>query len=490
MDLICVLIFQAMYYLRPQEWFGLVNKIHFAQIVMITAVATLFFRERPVRLKDFLSTPHDWAVLLFWIWIVVASPSPWHTFKESYNLPAMYFIMTHTVFDVRRIKIFLGFWMALIVFVSALAVASAYGFDPFLSNDITMGKMKGRLILNLSIFNNPNALGHNVVMGIPMLYFLLVWRRPLFVKELGYGLMIIPLACIYMTVSKGAFLVGAATILATMTFGRPKWMQASVIALALAFGGTALYALPRMTELNKAKTDEAIQGRVAAFTHGLNVVERSYTGVGFQQWMVSFRDAHSYSKAAHSSYVQIGTELGKTGFALMLAICYCNLRTLVTSRTATDDEERLRRTLFVIVLAYMFSSWMVDFGYRTTFFMMTAATAAFHRHLIAQSRPEEEVEAETAAAEAPKLPAWRGRLMPVPDRNGALASVGAPALMTLEPERPAIVARRIVREDEVEEKPAASILGRWNRIGLFDIAAIIVFTWLMIRFWHIAVQRM
>ncbi len=53
--------------------------------------------------------------------------------------------------------------------------------------------MKGRLILNLSIFNNPNGLGHSVVPAIPMLYYYLIYRRPILLRVLGFALMAIPL---------------------------------------------------------------------------------------------------------------------------------------------------------------------------------------------------------------------------------------------------------------------------------------------------------
>lgn len=489
MDLLWVVLFLGMYYLKPQEWFTILASFKFAQFVMIGAVVSLLFREKSVRLGNIIRTPHDWMILAFWGWIIFSGPSWWGNFRDTYSLVATYFIIVQTLSSVDRIARFLGWWTFLIVSVAGLAVLSQYGIDPLGSYDLTMGRMKGRLALNLSMFNNPNALGHAVVPAIPMLYFYCIWRRPLFMKEVGYFCIVLPCYCIYLTVSKGSFLTGAAAVMATLTFGRPKTVQIGMIVAAALFGGTMLWALPRMQELRKAKTDEAIMGRVAAFTHGLKIVEDNYRGVGYRQWLKDFIAHHHFSKAAHSSYVQIGAELGRVGFALFLGILYCNLRTLVTARTETTEEERIRRVLFVLVITYMVSSWMVDLGYRTTFFMFTAATAAFHRHLLRLNEvPAEEKAVENAGVLLPAIPGWRARFVRQPALEAAFADAGAStAVATLEAPA-ATVVTTVKAEEEEEVRPRIAF--NWNRLGLIDIGLMIFLATFAIRFWRIALARM
>src|SRR5690606_6916357 len=75
---------------------------------------------------------------------------------------------------------------------------------------------------------------------------------------------------------------------------------------------------------------------------------------------------------------------------------YCCLRTLFTSKTRNEGEERVRRILFAIIISYMISSWMVDFAYRVAFFLCVGAIAAYHRLLLASEKsPEEEKQEET-----------------------------------------------------------------------------------------------
>ena len=498
MDLTAVILFLVMYYIRPQEWSGVFAHIHFVQLVMIMALASLLFRERSLKLGDLLKTPHDWMMLFFFGWVVLSSGTPWSMFWEVLPLAVFYIVIVQTLTTVPRMKVFVGWWTFLIVAIAALAIASEYGFDPLNGYDVTHGKMKGRLILNLWIFNNPNALGHNVVPCIPMLYFFAIWKRPLVMKEVGVALMIIPLWCIYLTMSKGAFLVGALIIVATLIYGRPKAAQLGILIVAVALGGTLLYKLPRMNELEKSKTDQAIQGRVAAFTHGLHLLENSIAGCGHGNWMNDFYRAHRYHKACHSSYVQIGGELGLPGFALFFAILYCNLRTLITAKTDNPDDERIRRTLSVLVFSYMASSWMVDFGFRPTFFMFSAAIAAFHRHLYGM------IPAASEKEKANEIEPWRARLIPQPALAGALAAAGAPAVavMTLEraPIAPVVAGHPlakfangpIVRVPDTSTEPEQRMprINRWTRLGLVDVIIISSMTFAAIKFWAMMIKRM
>lgn len=486
MELAAVILFLVLYYLRPQEWFSFFGEIRFAQWVMIFALCAIFFRERSVRLGNLLRTPHDWMVLGFWGWMVISSPTKWETFQNSYSLIVTYLIIVQVLTSVKRIKVFVGWWTFLIVAIAALAVASEHGYDPLGSYDLTHGRMKGRLALNLSIFRNPNALGHNVVTAIPMLYYFAIWRRPLFMKEIGFALILLPMWCIWKTVSKGAFLTGIGVVLATLTFGRPKGVQALIIAGAIVFGGGALWALPRMQELKRSKTDEAIQGRVAAFTYGLRVIKTDWNGVGYIQWLKSFGGVYGSRKAAHSSYVQIGAELGYPGFFFFIAIMYCCLRTLITARSKTDDEERIRRILFVLVFSYAVSSWMVDLGYRPTFFMFTGAIAALHRLLLGltDETPEE-------AAPDSALPAWRARLIPQPATEAALAAANTQVAAPLLGPSPGVtpVVLSMERPDD-DEQQGPQIWQRWNRIGIIDAALILALTMAAVRFWDFMKNRM
>src|SRR5262245_6247881 len=143
MDLLWVILFLITYYVRPQEWFAFLNGTHFVQFVMIGAITVLFVRQRSLRPRDLFRTPHDWLMLLFWMWMWVSSPTRLETFEQTFSYFAFYAVVVQSLTSVRRMEIFLTCWTALILFIAVLAIASQHGFDPLGSYDLTQGKMKG-----------------------------------------------------------------------------------------------------------------------------------------------------------------------------------------------------------------------------------------------------------------------------------------------------------------------------------------------------------
>ena len=557
MDLVAVVLFLAMYYLRPQDWGSLFANLRPVQLTMILGLFSLVTRDKGVRFKDLFRTPHDWAMLFFFAWLCLTSDQPFTNFKTISNLMLFYFVIVQTLNSVKRMEIFLSWWCLFIFIVAALAVSSEYGFDPFGSYNVTHWWMKDRLVLNLWIFNNPNSLAHSVVPVIPMIYFVVIWKRPLLMKQLGTAALSLPLYCIYLTVSKGAFLSGFATMIVTLTFGRPKWVQILIAILGIGLGTGALWALPRMGELNKSKSDEAIQGRIAAYTYGYKCVTTMWAGIGYNNWMGAFyaqshrvrvvRDRHfvhgklvtfrrlvseRYPKAAHGSFNNMGAELGFTGLALFFGMVWCSIRTLTTCTVGSVEEERVRRALFVLMITYLVSSWMVDFGYRPTFFMFTAATAAFHRHLRGIHRLQDiEIEAERAAAvpwwekakeERAKLahaPAVAAVALPAPKPVPALPDgpVAAEETEALVPESAALL--RLPKGKELKPaertlpawmKRAAEPVGpiplrpipapeddapktevmNWNKIGLIDVGMATLLTYGAVCIWGYIIRSM
>ena len=567
MDIVSVVLFVAMYYLRPQEWHPMLSELHPVSLAMLAGMVSLFQREKTVRLKDFFQTPHDYAIVLFFAWLCLTSGQAYTNFKATANLLVFYYVIVLTLNSVRRMEIFLAWWCIFVMWVASMALAGEYGWDPFESNVVTHGIMKQRLVLNLSMFNNPNSLAHTVVPVIPMLYFMMLWKRTMVLKAGTVALMGIPLYCILLTASKGAFLSGFATMVLTLTFGRPKYVQIVILVGAFAVGSGALYALPRMTELSHSKADEAIQGRIAAYKFGYQCVNNLWAGIGYGKWMMAFyqqssrpkvikvaqrvskgniimvrrRVTERYFKAAHGSFNQMGAELGFTGLALFFGMVWCSIRTLTTCRVTDPNEERVRRVLFVLITTYLVSSWMVDFGYRATFFMFTGATAAFHRHLRGLHR---ERELEMAAEREEALPVWKRRkspLLPKPNSNsngeGSATPVGdtvetpelavagalpesfvdiprlpskfqsvrkvkapervAPAWMkkAAEPAEPAEPVKPKPRtqwappEKPVEEGPVEGAIS-WNKIGWSDVIAAYLITLGAVHFWGYIIQTM
>jgi len=536
MDFVILIIFLGLYYFRPQEWYSDFNAIRPVELLSFLAVWSMFAVKR-LRPRDLFYTPLDRLALCYFLWTIMSGLQPAVNIQYIQAGFLFYFLAACSLDSIPRLKIFLKWWCAFILIIASLAIASLHGFDPLDSNTLTQGIMKGRLVLNLSIFDNPNALAHGIIPAVPLLFYLVFWRR-IFMKA-GLLLMVIPLYCIYLTVSKGAMLCGFATLLATLTFGRSKPAQIVILVLALGLGYGALYKLPRMNELNHAQSDPAIQGRVAAFAFGMEQMRTHFFGIGFgnfkplflrygplekvrvlRQGVKGSRDVYvsrHYMKATHSSFNENGSEFGFIGLFLFVGILYCCIRTLLLVKSEDDDEERIRRALFAMVVAYGVSSWMVDFCYRPTFFMFVAAISAFHRHLLRkQSAASAPVEITPLLEDRPWLPR-RGPIklpgIPLPGLAAPLPCLASE--VTLAPSGVSAVQHGV----ETAASPVGAALvssrqfptsGRvlpwhkpefsleetlrkkfiWDRLGILDLVIMLVLTYCTVLYWQHLIKTM
>jgi hypothetical protein len=488
MDFFAVKLFLALYYIRPHEWIGWVGALHPILLTVAIAIFALFRRKEGFNKSELLKTPHDWMMLAYFVWFVGSNSNPLEVFLAINNVFAFYWITVLTLTSLDRMLKFLTWWNTMILVVAAMAVASEFGFDLLDSASLTNGKMLGRLALNTSIFNNPNALGHSVVCAVAMLYFIGFWNRQFISKIFTSILEILPLTCIFLTASKGAFLSGFATIVTALTFRRSWTMKILICTLAGTIGWVGLKTLPRMQELDTStKRNEAISGRVAAFQFGLRAMHSSLRGIGYNNFEDRFMEEYHYPKTAHSSYVEAGAELGEPGLYLFLGVIYCCYRTLLTAKTVTEEEERIRRLLFCLLISYTVSSWMICWTYRASFFLMAAAIAAFHRQMLKHNQPAPAPANITGMEIQMAVPAG------IPTTAVLAMPVGPPAVATATLSTPDSLTRTVVtgmiRPREKTAPPQTAGI-QWNRISLADLGLILLTTCAVIQIWQYSMNVM
>ena len=497
MDLFSIIFYLGIYYVRPHDWIHLFKMLPIIKVTFLMLILTVYHKNQGQLWKQMLRTPHDWLMFFYMLWIIFTSGQPYTTFKLIYSLFAIYFLTVVTLNTTKKIQTLLNWWTVWIVVLAAFAVASKFGFDPTGSYDLTMGLMKGRLAFNTSIFNNANALGHSIVPAIVMLYFIAFWQRPVFIRITTGALMAIPLYCVYATESKGAFLTGATILLVAVTFRRPIIIQILIFVFSLTVGVAAVQLLPRMQELESAKSNEAIQGRVAAFHFGMDSMKSKVAGVGWGRFEISLYKELRFWKAPHSSYVRVGGEMGWIGLAMFLGLMYCCCRTLLFARTDNDDEERIRRTLFVILVSFAVSSWMVGWNDRVIFFLMVAATGAFHRCLIEKRIGQSVAEtsgnqfASISSPQPSALPAVTiapPLTLPTPPPIGNVATPNNEILVTTAHSNDQDHKKTMSESAEELFSFLAGI--KWNRLGIVDIVLIALITQATVYFWQYIMTKM
>ncbi len=185
-----------------------------------------------------------------------------------------------------------------------------------------------------------------------------------------------------LTKSKGSFIVGFAVIVASQFVGRSRFVQISLLLLTLSLGGAAIKSLPRMEQLQNARQDEAIMGRLMAWELARTVTEEQPNGEGWRSFKaIIVWEGEEQWKATHSSFVLVGAELGKVGMFFYVGVLYCGLRALLLAKCRREEDERSRRVLMMLLIGYILSGWMIDRAYHSEFFLMIGAISALHRRL-------------------------------------------------------------------------------------------------------------
>jgi O-antigen ligase len=464
LDFAATIAFLILYYIRPQEWISGVALLWPVTVVIGVALLATFTRKSGFNFREVFKTPHDWLMLAYFLWIVGTAPNPLTALGGLYNLFVFYWVTVLALSSLERIRVYLWCWAGLLFTLAALAVASEHGFDPMGGWDVTHGEMQGRLSLGTGIFCNPNALGHSVVPVLLMLYFLVVWQRPVFACLPAIPLLALPAWCVYLTFSKGAYLSGFANGLISLCLGRPRLVQVWILAGALSVGVAGLKQLPRMSAMDNTRRDEGIRRRENAFQFGYSAMCDHLTGLGYGKFLDRIQPVFREMAAdPHSSYVHVGAEFGRPGLFLFCGLLYACYRTVLTARTTSIEEERVRRVLLVLLISYTASSWMIDWTTMAHFWLIVAAIAAFHRYLVEKEKAPALAQA-TADGVVVTLPAKP----PEPD-TGMVATRLKSA--------PAPGKQRI----PVTEEALAPF---WNRLRLLDLGMIGGLTLLTMLFWR------
>lgn len=382
-DFRLTLLFLFLYFIRPQDWVqGLIGTNIIRPLILAWIAALLTRRERSP-LSGLLATPHDWLLLTYFGYIVWNAPDFNETFNGFLPLVAFYALTVQSLTSWDRVMHYVKFWNWMVLGVAALGVASLYGVDLTGAVDMT-AKNFGRLAIGTWLCDNPNALAHTVVVSIPLSYLIYFWKGSAIGRFLIFpACATLAGACAYHTESKGAFLVGGGLVVLIFVIGRPWGVKAFVLATSAVVGISALSFLPRMEKMGSLGTDEGVMGRLMAWEIAHHVMDTKLTGEGWRKFSAEINwEGELIPKSTHSSYVQIGADLGLYGLCLYIGGVWVAGRALISARTyagSSEIRERCRRCCLILLSAYAVSGWMINREYHTEYFLLIAMAAAVHR---------------------------------------------------------------------------------------------------------------
>ncbi|WP_395752826.1 O-antigen ligase family protein [Prosthecobacter sp.] len=429
---------------------------------MLLAFFGIWRRPQGFKIKDCLKSPSDYLVLAYLGWIIWTTGDYVSTTKAMIPFAGFYFATALSLSSLKKMGTFLNCWVVGLIVVAIFGISTELGFELAPGSSRLTESFFGRLALNTWIYNNPNALGHGVVILLPLGYYWFVWKRGLTLRVLGFAGISAGAYCVYLTQSKGAYLCGAAAAAVGLLFKKARYVQVFLLSVMLTAGIGALKLLPRMESLS-AKED-GIEGRLMIWQLAYNAMQGTFSGEGwkrFEAW-IETEQYGLIKKATHGSYVNVGADLGYPGLFLFVGILYACFRTVLQARPSEDDLEgqRIQKALLTLVSGYAASAWMIDRAYHTDYFFIAGACAAYHRLMTAAVVPSSE-HMEVPASTAGAAPVESRALVPVGPGNGPLElAVGS----------------------EAGGEPFLGLA--WRRIGLVDLTLITVSFYAVVYCWH------
>lgn len=389
MELRVAIFFVFLYYIRPQDWIPGLEGFNIVRPLIVVWAAILMASVRRSPVEGWVKTPHDWAMLAYWGWIVWSAPEPQSALTGFFPLVVFYAFTVHSLTTWEAILSYLKAWNWMLVGISLLAAGSYINVDPTGAAAMTL-TFKGRLCIGTWMHNNPNALGHSLAVVLPISYLLYFWRGNSNGRWVIFPLQnVLALFCIYQTQSKGSFLVTAGLMLLIFIIGRPLPVKLLTLALAATMGVSALNFLPRMSDMKNLRSEEGVQGRLMAWELAKTAMEKKPAGWKQFQAYINWRGV-TEEKDTHSGYVQIGADLGVSGLFLFTLVLWTAFRSTMQvdlKNTGDDIQERCRRVMLVLIVAFAVSCWMINREYHTEYFLLVAVAAAMHRlHLAGQSQ--------------------------------------------------------------------------------------------------------
>ncbi len=403
-DLRMAILFLFFYYIRPQDWVAGMDGVNIIQ-PLILGWCFAIFNERSLAKQKFFETPLDWLMAIYLGYTAFSSDAAFDTFKGFMPNTAFYFLTLFSLNTIEKLKTYLKWWLLMIAAVALIAVLSLYGIDITGARDMT-ARNAGRLCIGTWMHRNPNALGHSVTVLFAAGYFYYFWRGTATGRTLAYPIIsFIAGHCVLATESKGAFVVGAGLLVMIFVIGRPWKMKILALSAALSLGISAISFLPRMNQLNtdNLASVPGVAGRLMAWDVAREVFRTEPTGAGYKRFAAYINwEGETQWKATHSSYVQIGGDLGRYGLFIFVAILWASAFTLMRlakiGERLPDDYERCRRVIFVLLLGYVFTSWMANKEYHPEYFLFTACAASLQRLVMRRAG-----ETEDQTIEEPKI---------------------------------------------------------------------------------------
>ena len=135
MEFVISIVFLLLYYVRPQDWVSGLEGTNIIQPVIGLWFVSLFLANRRVPISGIFRTPHDWVMLVYFLYIVLVGGG---SFLDALSYFSFYFLTVQSLTSWEKLRKYLSFWLLSIVVIATFGVLFVLGVDVTGASDFSV----------------------------------------------------------------------------------------------------------------------------------------------------------------------------------------------------------------------------------------------------------------------------------------------------------------------------------------------------------------
>ena len=370
-----LILFMAVYFLRPEDWIPGLIGIPLAKITGILILLAMVFPALQIR-WDLPQEIIFLTLLVAQLWVAAIFSPVWKgravgVIVDFSKVLPLVIVIYGVVRSMARLR-----W---ILFVQAASVATI-AMVSIISRQTTRGRLEGVL---QGIYRDPNDLAVVIDLALPLCLALALTTASLWKKLAWIVMMLAMIYAVFLTASRaGAIAFAVATLMCVWKLGVQRRRLSLILLIPLTvlvfwlYTGSLLRA--RFEQRNEHQTSEAYdssQGRLRLLTQSLKVTaQHPLLGVG----PGNFEIVSGMWHVTHNTYTQMSAEGGIPAFLFYVLIFWraiCNLRVVGHSNT-TRGIRPFSIALEASLAAYLVGSFFLTHGYELFPYCLVVYTSA------------------------------------------------------------------------------------------------------------------
>jgi len=368
-------LFTFVLYFRPYEIFPTLTWLSSIAFWIATFTLIVFIPTQLGLEGNITSRPREVNLILLLVFTALLSipfaldrSAAWGSFVEFLKVIAMFIVLVNVVRTEKRLKALL-----LLVLAASMIVSVAAVNDYWLGNLALEGKRIEGVIGGL--FSNPNDLALHLVTVVPLAVGLLFASRN-FLGKIVYAICVLVLvAGIVVTFSRGGFVALFSVVLFLMwRFARHSRFIFAILALTLLIG--LITIAPGAFQSRITPTDNASAvARIDDLKRSVFLtIRHPVFGIGIGNYVFYSNQA----KATHNAYTQVAAEMGLAAAAFYMLFLIAPLKKLRRIELENRDVQWKRRKFYYLAIAIQASL----IGYMVASFFASVALLWYAYYLV------------------------------------------------------------------------------------------------------------